>query len=69
MKVRLPEQERAKGMASAGCSEIVELVDEPKGACPGGVTHRVRTHPGGVPALAGLTPRSSVKVKATPAGW
>ena len=43
MKVRLPEQERAKGMASAGCSEIVELVDEPKGACPGGVTHlRVR---------------------------
>jgi len=48
MKVRLPEQERAKGMASAGCSEIVELVDEPKGACPGGVTHlRVRVKPVG----------------------
>jgi len=48
MKVRLPEQESAEGMASTGCSEIVELVDEPKGACPGGVTHlRVRVKPVG----------------------
>src|SRR6185312_4897182 len=38
----------AEGMASTGCSEIVELVDEPKGACPGGVTHlRVRVKPVG----------------------
>ncbi|CAL5032285.1 unnamed protein product [Urochloa decumbens] len=48
MKVQLPEQEGTKGMGSSGCSEIVELVDEPKDARPGGVTHlRVRVKPVG----------------------
>jgi hypothetical protein len=48
MKVQLVEQEGSKGMASSGCSEIVELVDEPKVARPGGLTHlRVRVKPVG----------------------
>ncbi|GJN03034.1 hypothetical protein PR202_ga20433 [Eleusine coracana subsp. coracana] len=48
MKAQLQEQEGSKGMGSSGCSEIVELVDEPKDVCPGGVTHlRVRVKPVG----------------------
>ncbi|XP_062225570.1 serine/threonine-protein kinase D6PK-like [Phragmites australis] len=48
MKVRPREQEGSNGMGSSGCSEIVELVDEPKDARPGGVTHlRVRVKPVG----------------------
>ncbi|KAL6650654.1 hypothetical protein ACP70R_009579 [Stipagrostis hirtigluma subsp. patula] len=48
MKVQVGEQQGSKGMGSSGCSEIVELVDEPKDACPGGVTHlRVRVKPVG----------------------
>lgn len=49
MKVQLVEQEGSKGMmGSSGCSEIVELVDEPKDARPGGLTHlRVRVKPVG----------------------
>ncbi|KAK3142698.1 hypothetical protein QOZ80_4BG0350130 [Eleusine coracana subsp. coracana] len=48
MKAQLREQEGSKGMGSSGCSEIVELVDEPKDVCPGGVTHlRVRVKPVG----------------------
>jgi len=48
MKVQLVEQEGSKRMGSSGCSEIVELVDEPKDARPGGLTHlRVRVKPVG----------------------
>ncbi|KAJ1270862.1 hypothetical protein BS78_06G083500 [Paspalum vaginatum] len=46
MKVRPAEQEGSEGMGSSGCSEIVELVEEPKDARPGGLTHlRVRVKP------------------------
>ncbi|KAF8772753.1 hypothetical protein HU200_005417 [Digitaria exilis] len=48
LATQLPEQEGAKGMGSSGCSEIVEVVDDPKDARLGGVTHlRVRVKPVG----------------------
>ncbi|PWZ39845.1 Serine/threonine-protein kinase KIPK1 [Zea mays] len=48
MKMQLVEPEGSKGMGSPGCSEIVELVDEPKDARSCGLTHlRVRVKPVG----------------------
>ena len=35
----------------------------------GGVTHLVVTPPGGLPGLAGLTPRSSGRVTVVPTRW